>query len=931
MNTYRFSLDPSSKKYSCPGCGHKTFVVFLETNSNNIVDAQQYGRCDRENSCGYYQYPSKDLNNSDFKVSNQTKAVENIKQLFPEESMVRAVTDGTNSLLGPFHEFMYNLGIPKEHLMKWGVHGNGDDPQYLFTVFLHRNLQGQVCNFKWFKYKVDGHRDQDFNSYSLEQPKSQGASTQWRYMFCLFGEHLLDPSKRRIVCVVESEKTAVMASYFYPQFDWVACGSNGGLTDGTAGKPDKVSPLLGRTVYWVCDSDKASRMRNEQGKVYPSSIRHLINAIDDFHIVDLWPDRSDGFDLGDAISERTLPDIVPTWSKTYVEDAEAKTFELDAFNLPKGVELSLVKESILKYSHFEHDGRIYMQRDGKRSEPSYFKSISNFTIVSHGLIDSQVEPCRIIEIKNVHDEVRILRVPTKAFASLNEFTVFIESAGNYQWDGTGFDLKRVRAKLYDTMETFEEVVSLGWHKNSFLFANGAYSNGTFHPIDRYGFVRIESRRYFIEPLSIITSHNSEDWDDERKFIYIDRPEITIKEWGDLFCKVYKENGIITYAWFVTSLFRDMIYARFKFFPHLFLFGPPGTGKSQVGWSIRSLGFTGVVKPFNLNTGTNVAFHREFANYTNFPAWCDEYDNGMPPERIQALKAAYDGVGHKKSVKDSDKRTKATQVNRSVLISGQQLPISDNALFKRVVLLRFDQTEFSAKENELFKALIDMEAAGLNHITTKFLDNRKLMEGSYLETFDVVMAEINGRLTKDNFEIEDRIARNSALILTTIKVLESTMASSLPFTYSKLFEIVVENMKVQTGMIRNATETNTFWDMVVYLIREGKIVRDYDFVVDTIKILKVNIGGKDVEKTLPTSTEVVYIRFTKIIPLYREHFKRQNNNNAAPMDKQSLMHYLIESKAYLGPVANVNFNGAGTRTSAHAFDYGILQSQGINLL
>ncbi len=139
---------------------------------------------------------------------------------------------------------------------------------------------------------------------------------------------------------------------------------------------------------------------------------------------------------------------------------------------------------------------------------------------------------------------------------------------------------------------------------------------------------------------------------KKKFIYREKGGVDLKTWAQQFCKVHKDNGIIALAWYMSALFRDVIYQRFKFFPHCHLFGPPGTGKSQVGWSIRALGFIGLVKPFNLNTGTAVAFHREFSHFKNFPAWCDEYSNSIPFERIQALKAAYDGVGHKKSVKDS---------------------------------------------------------------------------------------------------------------------------------------------------------------------------------------------------------------------------------------------------------------------------------------
>lgn len=58
---------------------------------------------------------------------------------------------------------------------------------------------------------------------------------------CLFGEHLLR-DKAKPIAIVESEKTAIIASVYLPQFIWLAVGS---LTNLNA---EKCSVLKGRTV-----------------------------------------------------------------------------------------------------------------------------------------------------------------------------------------------------------------------------------------------------------------------------------------------------------------------------------------------------------------------------------------------------------------------------------------------------------------------------------------------------------------------------------------------------------------------------------------------------------------------------------------------------------------------------------------------------------
>ena len=45
---------------------------------------------------------------------------------------------------------------------------------------------------------------------------------------CFFGEHLLPEDKSRPVALVESEKTAIIASYYLPQFLWIASGGKNG-------------------------------------------------------------------------------------------------------------------------------------------------------------------------------------------------------------------------------------------------------------------------------------------------------------------------------------------------------------------------------------------------------------------------------------------------------------------------------------------------------------------------------------------------------------------------------------------------------------------------------------------------------------------------------------------------------------------------------
>ncbi|UPQ80732.1 DUF6371 domain-containing protein [Flavobacterium azooxidireducens] len=58
MEAFKYSLDKSSKKYVCPNCNKKTFVLYIDTETGNYLTTD-FGRCDREQNCNYHKAPPK--------------------------------------------------------------------------------------------------------------------------------------------------------------------------------------------------------------------------------------------------------------------------------------------------------------------------------------------------------------------------------------------------------------------------------------------------------------------------------------------------------------------------------------------------------------------------------------------------------------------------------------------------------------------------------------------------------------------------------------------------------------------------------------------------------------------------------------------------------------------------------------------------------
>jgi hypothetical protein len=108
---------------------------------------------------------------------------------------------------------------------------------------------------------------------------------------CLFGEHLLK-DKIKTIAIAESEKTAIIASVYLPQFIWLAAGS---LTNLTI---DKCKILEGRNVVLYPDLkafDKWSIRAKELSHIAKFTISDLL----ELNATEI--DKKEGFDLADYL------------------------------------------------------------------------------------------------------------------------------------------------------------------------------------------------------------------------------------------------------------------------------------------------------------------------------------------------------------------------------------------------------------------------------------------------------------------------------------------------------------------------------------------------------------------------------------------------------------------------------------------------------
>jgi hypothetical protein len=616
------------------------------------------------------------------------------------------------------------------------------------------------------------------------------------------------------------------------------------------------------------------------------------------------------------------------WHITWPDDLEEQE-DFDEFKY---------REQVFAYSYLEHKNCVWFAIFENSKRQIGFFRISNFVIRPLYLIKSKTDPKRLFEVKNIHGTKYILDIPAKALVSMTEFQVFCESQGNFLFEGSKQQFTKIKRKLYDQTRDAEEVKILGWQDEGFYaFANGIYAD-KFTKVDDHGIIKhliekgeneAEEKYFFIPAMSNIYKDEKDQYDLEKKFVYVKRSDVKFADWSQLFHETYGDNGVIGMAFYISSLFRDLIYSRFKFFPHLFHFGPPGTGKSTMCWSIQYM-FGLERKPFMLNAGTAVGFHRTFAQFRNAVVWFDEYHNGLDFKRVQDLKSAYDGAGHVKgewsASGGNSNRTTTTPVEAACNISGQELPIADNALFKRCILMQYHQTIFSDQDKERLTRLQKLQEKGLSHITGALTRFRAKMEAEYFKTFDEVEREIFEAMGNDP-TIESRIIKNMAVIATTFKVLKDELP--WPYNWPKMLLVMKMNIKSQNNLISNAKETSQFWDQVEYCINENELKDMEDFKVEFMNTIRVTVDRKPVEKNLGSFTKILFIRIATAHPKYMEALRKQGEKKG--MDKGSLAHYLSNSPGFIGMVSSTRFKigDKSFTSSAYAFEYKHLEDQGYN--
>lgn len=297
MSEHRFILEPykgMNTRYACPDCQRKdkTFSRYIDTETGEHLHPT-VGRCNRESNCGYHYSPKayfQDNNISfDKPIIKRKPQAPKPTSFIPDEILKASLKGYESNHFVTYLIDLFGIEITERLISQYFIasskHWSGA------TVFWQIDANSKIRTGKIMLYNpTTGKRiKQPYNHITWVHKALKLPAFELKQ--CLFGEHLLSYNTKP-VAIVESEKTAVIASVYLPEFTWLAVGS---LTNLNA---EKCAVLKGRTVTLFADlngfdqwSEKAKELSNI-GTFIVSDLLE-IKATED--------EKSSGLDLADYL------------------------------------------------------------------------------------------------------------------------------------------------------------------------------------------------------------------------------------------------------------------------------------------------------------------------------------------------------------------------------------------------------------------------------------------------------------------------------------------------------------------------------------------------------------------------------------------------------------------------------------------------------
>ncbi|MFO0323129.1 MAG: DUF6371 domain-containing protein [Bacteroidota bacterium] len=292
-------------RFDCPQCnGKKTFTKYIDTETKEYL-SDHVGRCNKIDKCEYHFKPKQFFaDNKEYTQiykPQQKKIAPPPKPMFtiPIEQLDATLTHYESNnfaliLLKLFGEHetvklldLYKIGTSK----KW----NGAN------IFWQKDANGIVRTGKIMLYNIETNKrvKQPYEHISWVHKDILKDGHELRQ--CFFGEHLINQFKTKTIAIVESEKSAIICTYFLPEYVWLSAGNINGLSI------EKFKVLSGRKVVLFPDLGKANDIWQQKANEF----KHIaeVSISDYLQRIATKEQRANALDLADYLIETIIKNV----------------------------------------------------------------------------------------------------------------------------------------------------------------------------------------------------------------------------------------------------------------------------------------------------------------------------------------------------------------------------------------------------------------------------------------------------------------------------------------------------------------------------------------------------------------------------------------------------------------------------------------------
>ena len=623
--------------------------------------------------------------------------------------------------------------------------------------------------------------------------------------------------------------------------------------------------------------------------------------------------------------------------KNIMDDLKAeKESQPDEAEMPKWVNTrSLYTDGFVMNFDKAHDRVGIFWENKEATSGKRVRRLTNYTLKPLYLVHDSSNSRRMVEVYNGLRH-SVVELPSKAFISQDMFETEIVGKGAY-YSEVGFgkgQFKQLANWLMDNMPVVFELKTLGWQPEGFFaFSNLCIEGSAMLKFDEYGIVKVGDKNFLSSGVSKLNQDfRQEDnvYENDLYLKYVKAPDdFGFEDWAQVFNTVYDEHAPFGIAFIFISAFKDLV-TRVTKCPHMYLYGPKGSGKSAIAESIMWFFFSGknsegkLIQGYNLNPGqgTPFSFFSRMERFRNVAMLFNEYDpNTVESWKKGNIKAAYDGEGREVGSGDTGKKrkTQIQKTNCTLLIAGQYLDTTDDgSVLSRSIVCKFSLEKNKQRTDEQKKQwarLNDLESHGISSLAADLYQFRDAVSRQLKEEFWRVQSELNTELRRGGRNVEIRLLSNYSLCIAMINIMDPLV--KFPFTPAEFRLKAVARIKEQASILKENNMLNSFWKTMENLFADNQLEHNMHFKISNTN--KVNLK-KDNEKfthELPEIMEVVYIRFGLIYDRFAKRF-RETHNKTAP-DQDTLLTYLKDQPYYIGMCPSTWFKDMSTNAFVVRYD------------